>query len=188
MVAIAGGSAVAPRHLLRPFLIVGSVCAIVPDVDAIGRPFYGTSGDLHFLGGHRAFTHSLAFAGLLGAAAALATLASARWRGYRLRFGVFVFAVTAAHGVLDAFSANAIRQGIQFLSPFSLERFVSPWRPLDGANELIWCLLPLWAITRFTWHARGIPWPRRREETPVTIQLRELRPGSRATMDDSTGR
>ena len=38
MVAVAAGSVIAPRRLLRPFLIIGAVCAVLPDIDAIGRP------------------------------------------------------------------------------------------------------------------------------------------------------
>jgi inner membrane protein len=172
IVAVAGGSAVAPRPLLRPFLIIGSVCAVIPDLDAVGRPFYGVPGDLQFLGGHRAFTHSLFFAAILGVVVALGTLTRVQWRGLRIRLALFVVVVTASHGALDALSENAIRQGIQFLSPFSLERYVAPWRPLDGPNEFVLCLLPLLAITRFVWHVRGIPWPRRSDEAPVTLDLR----------------
>jgi membrane-bound metal-dependent hydrolase YbcI (DUF457 family) len=172
MVAVAAGSAAAPRPLLRPFLIIGSVCAVVPDLDAIGRPFYGAPGDLQFLGGHRAFTHSLFFAAILGVTVALATLTSARWRGARIRLALFVALATASHGALDALSENAVRQGIEFFSPFSPERYVSPWRALDGPNELVHCLLPLLAITRFVWHVRGIAWPRRRLEPPLSIQAR----------------
>jgi hypothetical protein len=86
--------AIAPRALLRPFLIVGAVCAIVPDVDAIGRPFYGAGGDLEMFGGHRGFLHSLTFATLLGPTVACATLMSARWDGSRLKLAMFLAAVT----------------------------------------------------------------------------------------------
>ena len=55
------------------------MCAVIPDIDAIGRPFYGAAGDLEWLGGHRGFTHSLTFAALLGLLAPLATIGRARW-------------------------------------------------------------------------------------------------------------
>ena len=37
MVAVAAGAAIAPRARLSSFLIAGAVCAVVPDIDAIGR-------------------------------------------------------------------------------------------------------------------------------------------------------
>jgi inner membrane protein len=171
MIAVAGGSAVAPRLLLRPFLIAGAICAVLPDLDAIGRPFVGLRGDLEFLGGHRGFTHSLFFAALLGTAAACATLVSSRWRGYRVRFGIFIALCTASHGVLDTItSVGALRDGVQFLSPFSTHRYTISRHLVHGPfSELFYLFLPLVVLTRIVWHARGIPWPRRTAREPASI-------------------
>ena len=82
-------------------------------------PFYGAAGDLQALGGHRAFTHSITFAVLLGFGASLMTLVDGRWAGYRSRLAVFVAVVTALHGVLDIFtSIGATTSPVQFFSPF----------------------------------------------------------------------
>jgi membrane-bound metal-dependent hydrolase YbcI (DUF457 family) len=186
MIAVAGGSMIAPRPLLRQFLVLGSVCAVLPDIDAIGRlhididpagahasEYYDAHGDLGFLGGHRGFTHSLLFAGLLGIVVSSATLVSARWKESRLRLALFIAAATAAHGGLDALATlGALANPVQFFSPFSSQGYTSPWRPIDGANELVWCLIPLVLLTRLTFHVRGIRWPGRRVEAPITIPMR----------------
>lgn len=161
MIAVAAGSAVAPRPLLKPFLIIGAACAVLPDVDAFGRLYGG--GDIEWLGGHRGFTHSLAGGLSTALVASLATLSRGRWRGYRLRLGVFIFAATALHGGLDTFtSIGATTSPVQFFSPFSSRGYTAPWHPITGPfSELFVVLLPLLALTRLIWHRRGLPWPRR---------------------------
>ena len=171
MIAVAGASLVAPRHLVRPFAIAGAVCAVLPDLDAIGRSVPGFSGDLEFVGGHRGFTHSLLFAGMLGLVVGFTTCVSPLWQGYRARLAIFIAAATAAHGALDA--VTTIGEGIQFFSPLSLQRYTSWWKPIRGPfSELFLCLLPLIVVTRVVCHVRGVPWPRRRKPELVTIALR----------------
>ena len=175
MVAVAAGSAMAPRPLVRTFLIVGSLCAIVPDIDAIGRPFYGHHGDLEFIGGHRGFTHSLTYAVLAGVLAMVATAPIPSWKGFRVRFGLFVALATAAHGALDAFtSIGATTSPVQFFSPFSSRGYTAMWHPIRGPfSELILCLLPVLLVTRLIWYSRGFSWPRRAREEPVILDLRQ---------------
>ncbi|HEX6324312.1 MAG TPA: metal-dependent hydrolase [Vicinamibacterales bacterium] len=170
MVAVAGGSMIAPRPLLRTFLITGAVCAVIPDIDAIGRLWTG-GGDLEWLGGHRGFTHSLTFAALLGLFLPLATLGRRPWDGYRTRFGVFIAFATVSHGLLDTItSIGAAHDGVQFLSPFSSRQFTLSRHLIHGPfSELFYLLLPLMAITRIVWHRRGMPWPRRRRERPQSL-------------------
>lgn len=171
MVAIAVGTAIAPRPLLRPFLVTGALCAVIPDLDAIGRLAGG--GDVAWLGGHRGFTHSLTFAALAGGVAAIAATLNPRWRGHRLRFGLFVGVVVAAHGGLDAFtSIGAATSPVQFFSPFSTQGYVSPWLPIHGPfSELFYSLLPLAGLARVACYFRTIPWPGARQEAQ-TLDLR----------------
>ena len=173
MVAVAAGSMVAPRHLLRPFLVLGAVCAVLPDIDAIGRPFYGATGDVETLGGHRGFTHSITFAVLLGFFVSLMTLVDQRWRGHRTSFALFVAVVTALHGVLDVFtSIGATTSPVQFLSPFSTRGYGLSQHPITGPiSELFLCLIPLIALTRAVWYVRGIPWPRFESQRVVRLGL-----------------
>jgi inner membrane protein len=170
-VAIAG--ALAPRSLIKPFVVTGTLCAVVPDLDAIGRWWYGAAGDLHALGGHRGFTHSLPYAALCGVVASTAVAALPSWRGVRLRFGIYVALATASHGALDALtSIGAATSPVQFFHPFDTTGYVSPWQPIHGPfSELFLLLLPLVAIVRLTWHVRRIPWPRREMDRPVTLDL-----------------
>ena len=177
MVAVTVGSLVAPRRFLRPFLIIGATCAVFPDIDAIGRPFYGVAGDLQTLGGHRGLTHSITFAAMLGVAVSSATVVDPKWRGQRLRFGLFVAVATALHGVLDLFtSIGAITSPVQFMSPFSSRGFALSRHPINGLfSELFLCLLPLIGATRAIWYVRGIPWPRRRSAEIVSLGLSKNR-------------
>lgn len=138
--------------LLQPVLaapdrtprLVGAtaLAAILPDLDAIGRPF--GRGDVAWLGGHRALTHSL-FAALLVAliltrAIQRAAPVQSRWRAF-----LFVLLVIAAHGVLDAFTTYGT--GVEFFAPFSIQRFRAPWRPFDGVGlEMLVLWLPAFGI------------------------------------------
>ena len=181
MVAVAGGSAIAPKPLLRSFIVIGAICAVLPDIDAIGRPFYGASGDLALLGGHRAFTHSIAFAFLIALIMPVLTLRSERWRGHRVRLAVFVALATASHGVLDFYtSIGAITSPVQFFSPLSTRGYTASSHPINGPfSELFLILIPLATVTRLAWHVRAIPWPRIRRESPVILGLsRMITPGS----------
>lgn len=163
MIAVAAGAALAPRAHLRSFLMAAAGCAIIPDVDAIGRVLPFGDGDIELLGGHRGFTHSLAFAGLAGLTVAAATAASRAWDGYRVRLVVLIAVATAAHGALDALtSIGAVTTPVQFFSPFSSRGFTSTWHLIHGPfGELFLCVLPFGSIAYIVWHVRGLPWPER---------------------------
>lgn len=146
MVSVAAGSVAAPKPLLRHFIFLGAICAVLPDIDAVGRPF--GLGDLEFLGGHRGFTHSWSFAAMLGVLLALSTTRGREWDGHRIRFAVFIALVTASHGALDYLSRIGAQEGVQFLSPFSTHRFTQTWHPINGFfGELFVLFIPLVAFT-----------------------------------------
>jgi inner membrane protein len=99
--------------------------SVAPDFDVVAFRF----GVPYAAGlGHRGFSHSLALA-------AVAALAGASLRGpLRTRFGTalaFLFAATASHGVLDAFTNGGL--GVAFLWPFSQARWFAPVRPIEVA-------------------------------------------------------
>jgi membrane-bound metal-dependent hydrolase YbcI (DUF457 family) len=76
-----------------------AVCAAIPDIDAIGR-LWG-SGDLAFLGGHRALTHSIPFAAAFGAFVCLTILRSgSAFPSVRLWFALSLG--IASRGALDS--------------------------------------------------------------------------------------
>ena len=98
------------------------MCAMLPDADVIG---FALGVPYQNMLGHRGLSHSLAVAAVVGAVAA------AVWgRGRAASMALFLhfFAVTASHGVLDAFTDGGL--GIAFFVPFSETRYFFPWTPL----------------------------------------------------------
>ncbi len=143
----------------RGALWAAAACAVLPDLDAVGRPF--GRGDVAWLGGHRALTHSLAFAAVLGCVVAVVGFrgpsapASPR---RRLVLAVALALGTALHGALDALSTYG--EGVAFLAPFSARRVRAPWQPFEAlVPELVLVWLPalavLWAA-RARRRARGV--------------------------------
>ena len=137
----------------RRFGLTAVLCTIVPDLDAIGRPF--GYPDIEMLGGHRGFTHSIVFAVLLGAAVAWGMFRGERWDGMRVRLWVCFTLVTLTHGLLDGLTTKG---GIMYFSPFTDARHSFEWKPLDASRysratgfgrlgnlaraEVTWVILP----------------------------------------------
>ena len=158
-VAVAGGIAVAPRDVPHHFWALSIVCSIIADADVIGFAF-GIPYH-HFLG-HRGFFHSPFFALIMSALVTSfffrnAALYSRRWFFYFF----FFFALSASHGILDAFTNGGL--GIALLSPFSNTRYFFPWTPITVSpigikaffsewgymvikSELLWICLPAFLI------------------------------------------
>jgi inner membrane protein len=150
LAAVALGGAFAPSNATRRFWIAGALCAVLPDIDAVGRPF--GRGDLALLGGHRALTHSLLFAVVLSFAVTWMLFRGDGWGGYRLRVGVLLFLATISHGVLDAFASYG--EGVGFFQPFTAIRYASPWRPLTPLNEVWFIWLPAVLVLALAWFRR----------------------------------
>ena len=108
------GRVAVPRRLLA----AGVAAAVLPDLDVVtfyfGIPY---SADL----GHRGFSHSLAFAALVGLAGAAGHRALGAGAA---RACLFLFVATASHGVLDAFTNGGL--GVAFLWPWSGTRYWAP--------------------------------------------------------------
>ena len=145
-VAVGLGPRVVPARLA----FAGAIAAMLPDLDVLGLRL-GVSS-------HRGFTHSLAFAAAL--ALALGVLHRRLRAGFLVSF-LFLFAAIASHGALDAFTNGG--SGIEFLWPFSDERYFAPWRPVEVSplgirgfftargvevlkSEVIWIWLPALAL------------------------------------------
>lgn len=107
----------------RRLTLAAAACSILPDVDSLGFQAGIAYGDLL---GHRGFTHSLVFAGLVGAGGAFW---SARLAAPGRVAALVLFLSTASHGVLDALTNGGL--GVAFLSPFSNHRYFLPWRVLE---------------------------------------------------------
>jgi inner membrane protein len=148
LTAVALGRAVYPseRNRLSWVAVAG---AVLLDLDAVGRPFGW--GDVQWLGGHRALTHSLPFAAALGLAAIGVACSASEWRERRLGAWAFFAVVFALHGVLDAFTTYG--QGVMFFAPFDETRYQSPWRPIRGVfPEIAGIWLP--ALAFIWWRGR----------------------------------
>jgi len=153
MAGIAVGAATAPDPPPRGFWVVCAVCAALPDIDALGRPF--GRGDVAFLGGHRALTHSLPFALVLGLLLAWIAFPTVRRSRKWPRLWIALALAAASHGMLDALTAFG--DGIELLAPFSSKRFRAPWQPLGStfARDFAAFLL-LAAIARIVLWLRGM--------------------------------
>ncbi len=122
-VPLALGVALGPDLVPPGLLALAVVCALLPDVDALGL-WLGIPYE-HPLG-HRGFTHSLPFAVALAGASAL--LAPAVGADPRVAFWVLAMSA-ASHGLLDGMTNGGL--GIAFFSPFSHRRRFLPWRVIE---------------------------------------------------------
>ena len=117
--AVALGPDIVPPGLLALALI----CAVLPDIDALGL-WLGIPYDHPF--GHRGFTHSLPFAATLAGAGML--LAPALGAEPAFAFGVLLVSA-ASHGLIDALTNGGL--GVALFSPFSFRRYFLPWRVIE---------------------------------------------------------
>lgn len=162
--AVAGlavGAWVGPKEPPQRFWTLAAICGALPDIDVLGWFSVPNSS----LIGHRALTHSISFAVLIGALATWSMFRDYQEWTARLRlFAAFTLA-TASHGVLDAFSAYSV--GVEFFAPFSQTRYrflfnplrdyqeVGVWRAL--LEEFFWVLLPAAGLTLAGWVLRRSP-------------------------------
>jgi len=109
----------------RLFAWTAVLLPVVPDLDSHFMrwiPYEHTFG-------HRGFSHSLVFALLLAAAAALVCRRCRTWfPGGMWGMGALFFALGVSHGLLDAMTDGGL--GVAFFSPFSNDRYFLPWTPI----------------------------------------------------------
>ena len=134
-VAIAAGKAYAREPRPRGFWILSVALSILPDLDVIGFAFGIRYED--FLG-HRGFTHSIAFAMVAGALG-LPLAGPPSWRLW-----LYLSAVTASHGVLDAMTDGGL--GVAFFSPFDRTRYFLPFQPVRVSPIGIAPFFSLWGL------------------------------------------
>jgi inner membrane protein len=138
-------------------LLLGALCAVLPDIDVVG---FGYGIPYNSLWGHRGLTHSLLFAVLLSASL-VAFCYRRESRMVMAGMGLYFFMAGASHGVLDALTDGGL--GVAFFSPFHTTRYFFPVRPVAVSpigireffneqglhvlgSELIWIWLPTAAL------------------------------------------
>ena len=113
------------NHVTARLLLAAAVASILPDADAIGF-FLGIPYG-HAMG-HRGFSHSIAFALILGL---MGVLLASRLHVRRTAAFLVLFFSALSHGLLDAMTSGGL--GIAFFSPFSNARYFLPWRMIQVA-------------------------------------------------------
>ena len=137
-VPLALGLGLGKARIPRPLLMAGIVASMLPDADVILFRFGATYDSVW---SHRGFSHSVAFAIVLGLVAMLLLRRLARPLS---TFG-FVAASAASHGLLDMLTNGG--HGIAILWPLTDQRYFFDWRPIRVA--------PL-ALSRFPPRAAAI--------------------------------
>lgn len=120
VIPLTAGVAAGDRVISRRLMVLGMLCAMLPDLDVISFHF-GVPYDSVF--GHRGWTHSIPFALMTGClfSALAKPLQTTRWKAF-----VFLSLATFSHGVLDAMTTGG--HGVAFFWPFSDERYFLPLR------------------------------------------------------------
>lgn len=108
------------------FWALTAVCAIIPDADVAGHWFGVQRGGMF---AHRGFTHSIVFAVLFGAFAALIARRFLQTTLSFARLAVFFSLATLSHPLLDMLTDGG--PGAALFAPFTNERFFFPWRPIE---------------------------------------------------------
>ena len=142
----------------------GVVAAVLPDADVLAFALHIPYADAF---GHRGASHSLLFAALL---AALAALFARSLRAGRMQAAAFVFACALSHPLLDALTSGGL--GVALWWPWSEQRLFAPWRPIRVSpfangffsarglqtvlSELRWVWLPL-AVAVVGWKMMQSP-------------------------------
>lgn len=164
VVALSIGSWFYRPSISKSVWIAGMTSAVLPDLDSIGFRFHIPYASLW---GHRGFTHSIVFAGLLASSLTMLLLRLGKPQIKPLPLLIYLFLATASHGILDATTDGGL--GVAFFSPFSPHRYFFPWRPIQVSpisitrfftsrgfavlqSELLWVWVPaiLFASTAFS--------------------------------------
>jgi inner membrane protein len=163
LVPLALGAALERRIVSGRLLVAGALCGALPDADVLSFQFAVVRGSLL---SHRGLTHSLGFAALIGALAAVFAPQLKARRGVAFSF---VGLSTLAHPLLDMLTNGG--SGVALWFPFSSQRVFFSWRPILVApisaarffsergwrvlqSELLWVWLPVSGLALLIWLAR----------------------------------
>ena len=140
LIPIVMAKTITDRKMSKRFWLLAIFCSIAPDMDVIG---FSLGIEYASFWGHRGFFHSLLFAFILSFLITLlafrkTSLFSKKW----WLICSFFFAVSASHGLLDAFTNGGL--GIALFSPFDTTRYFFPWTPIWASPFGIMVLFSFW--------------------------------------------
>lgn len=105
-------------------ILLGMACAALPDLDVISFKF-GIPYDHLF--GHRGFTHSIVFSGILAFFVKAVFYPNTKMTSTKgVYLLCFFFLATLSHAVLDAMTTGG--KGVAIFAPFDNTRHFLPWR------------------------------------------------------------
>lgn len=157
-----------PKEIATPKLVLaGAVCSIIPDLDVVAFRLGISYQDMF---GHRGFSHSIVFAGLLAAFVGFILFRNSDRLAIKLGF---LFVSTLSHALLDMLTNGGL--GAAIFAPLTDVRFFFPFRPIEVSplgirnffssqglevivNELKWVWLPSVAVAAFGLFVRRY-WP-----------------------------
>ena len=162
IVPLAAAVAAGPRRLPPRLVAAGMIASMLPDADvlafALGIPYADAFG-------HRGASHSLLFAVIV---ASLGALLHRRLHADVWRTWLWLFACTASHPLLDAFTDGGL--GVALFWPWSDVRLFAPWRPIEVSpigvgffgrrglevllSEVRWIWLPMAALAALGYTVR----------------------------------
>ena len=119
---VAIASCLGSRIVSGRLLAAAALASVLPDADVVGFKF-GVPYEHMF--GHRGFSHSIAFAVIIGL---FGIFVAPKLNVSRVVAFFVLLLSTLSHGLLDAMTTGGL--GIGFGSPFSNERYFFDWRPI----------------------------------------------------------
>lgn len=123
LVPVAIGLGLGRRRIPPRLLLAGAVAAMLPDADVVAFKFGIAYADAL---GHRGASHSIVFALLLGA---LAALCHRPLRAKASSAFLFVGMTVLSHPLLDMLTNGGL--GVALLWPGSDQRFFAPWQVIE---------------------------------------------------------
>ena len=123
---LAGAAGTALKKELRnpKVIVLGIICAAMPDADILSFRF-GIPYEAFW--GHRGFTHSIFFGALFGLLITVLFHFKSRLKDKGILALYYSFC-TISHGVLDGMTTGG--RGIAYFSPFDNERYFLPFRKI----------------------------------------------------------
>jgi len=156
----------------RRLFLLAPLAACVPDLDVVafrlGIPY------AHPLG-HRGFSHSILFAGLLALLMLRLGFGAEARKASSTKLFIALFLAGVSHGLLDALTDGGL--GIGFFIPFWNDRYFFPVRPLEVSplrvrafftprglailrSEILWVWIPSAALAGLSWGLAKLRRPR----------------------------